>query len=390
MANPIPFPLENQALAKIVGRIDLDEVAGRLEESFRSQIGGYHGVPDLTITREIREVSRQNLETFYRVLLDQRPPDEADLAPFRASVKQRAAQGVRLEDVLQAYRSGGRLAWHALLEAAEPHEQDSLLVLVDLVLEYVDRVSAAVAQAYLEETQELISEEERKVRDLLDAITADRPLDLALTDLAREMTFPLLDEYRPFATALPAGLVREHARTAAALRKRGILAVTDGGRILGLLTPDQASSPLGGRNALTAVGDLTARGELANALQESCTLVDIGHRLGRTGELRPSDHLPELLLAASPRLAEQIRRRALADLEDYSDRRGTDLVETLAAFVGCGCDRRAAAAELHVHPNTVDYRLGRAEELTGLQLGRPGDLMVLTLALMKRDLDAAG
>jgi DNA-binding PucR family transcriptional regulator len=42
-----------------------------------------------------------------------------------------------------------------------------------------------------------------------------------------------------------------------------------------------------------------------------------------------------------------------------------------------------------VHPNTLDYRLRRAEELTGLRLSRPDDLMLMALALKQRTLTSA-
>jgi DNA-binding PucR family transcriptional regulator len=43
-----------------------------------------------------------------------------------------------------------------------------------------------------------------------------------------------------------------------------------------------------------------------------------------------------------------------------------------------------------VHPNTLDYRLRRAEELTGLELGKADDLMLVALALKQRALSASG
>ena len=42
-----------------------------------------------------------------------------------------------------------------------------------------------------------------------------------------------------------------------------------------------------------------------------------------------------------------------------------------------------------MHPNTLDYRLKRVEELTGLDLARPDDLMLTALALKQRALDGA-
>jgi DNA-binding PucR family transcriptional regulator len=41
-----------------------------------------------------------------------------------------------------------------------------------------------------------------------------------------------------------------------------------------------------------------------------------------------------------------------------------------------------------VHPNTLDYRLRRVTELTGLDLGRTDDLALTVLALKQRALSA--
>jgi DNA-binding PucR family transcriptional regulator len=56
-------------------------------------------------------------------------------------------------------------------------------------------------------------------------------------------------------------------------------------------------------------------------------------------------------------------------------------------FVECDLDRRRAAAQLHVHPNTLDYRLRRIADLAGVDLGRPGDITAVTLALKQRELE---
>ena len=100
--------------------------------------------------------------------------------------------------------------------------------------------------------------------------------------------------------------------------------------------------------------------------------------------VEPDNHLPEILLECSPQIAERVRRRALGALEDYRIRGRADLLETLRTFVSCDLDRRRASRQLRVHPNTLDYRLRRVEELTGLRLGSPSDLVLICLALKQR------
>jgi DNA-binding PucR family transcriptional regulator len=113
-----------------------------------------------------------------------------------------------------------------------------------------------------------------------------------------------------------------------------------------------------------------------------------------TGTVSVRDFLPELLLARSPQLGATIERRALGPLRDYSERRSADLLETLEVFMEAGLDRRTAAERLHVHPNTLDYRLRRVEELTGLAMSRPDDLALIALALkhtaLRRHVEGGG
>jgi purine catabolism regulator len=58
------------------------------------------------------------------------------------------------------------------------------------------------------------------------------------------------------------------------------------------------------------------------------------------------------------------------------------LRETLTAYLRCGGSVAATADALHVHRNTVRYRLRRVEQLTALDLGRPEDRLLLELVLL--------
>jgi hypothetical protein len=376
---------DDEVLADVVRRVDPGDVADRMVATFRSQISGYQRLPEPVVMGQIAAIARRNVELFFRSILEGEDPSEPDLLPFRESAKDRAAEGMPLEDLLHAYRLGGRIGWQAVVEAAREDERPCLLTGAERLMDYVDSVSTAVAQAYLDERQHLVSEEERRLRDLFDAILGNAPLRPGLLELAERMGFELGDNYRPFAQTMPGAAAYEHGQMAAALRRRGVLALTEGDRVSGL-APAEVDGRLAVDGALVAIADPTPRSELGDALEEVRLLVDLGERLGRTGELRPEEHVAELLLARSPRLAAMLRERALGALERHSPRRGSDLLETLEVFLDCQLDRRRAAERLHVHPNTLDYRLKRAEELTGLRLSRPEDLTLMALALKQRTL----
>jgi DNA-binding PucR family transcriptional regulator len=88
------------------------------------------------------------------------------------------------------------------------------------------------------------------------------------------------------------------------------------------------------------------------------------------------------LLAAVP---DEVRRafaaRVLEPVLDYDARTGAGLRETLEAFLECSGSWSRAAQRLHLHVNTVRYRIGRVEELTGRNLAELADRVDVYLAL---------
>ena len=59
-----------------------------------------------------------------------------------------------------------------------------------------------------------------------------------------------------------------------------------------------------------------------------------------------------------------------------------ELLATLTAYLESGCDAAATAAHIHVHRDTLYYRLRKAETLTGLDLTRGPDRLTLHLGLL--------
>lgn len=375
------------ALEAVVARIDADELAARMVSAFRGGIDGYRRLPEPVIAGQILEISQRNVRLFLRSLLDGRAPTAADLGPVRKSAKDRATEGMPLEDLLHAYRLGGRIGWEAFTKAARPQEQQALVIIAAELMDFVDLISSTVAQAYLEESQHLVSERERQQRSLLDALLAGGELSAELRVLAEEMGIPVEGRYRPFAAAVPDAPARRHSALAATLRSQGILALTEGVRVAGLAPDTQAPINVTGNGALIAVGHATDRSELPAALQDMRRLADLGGRLELSGTLDPQKLLLELLLANAPDTAETVERRVLSPLDAHRSRRGVDLVETLREYVGSNLDRRRAAERLHVHPNTLDYRLRQVRELSRIDVHRLDDLVLVVLALRQRQLD---
>lgn len=106
-------------------------------------------------------------------------------------------------------------------------------------------------------------------------------------------------------------------------------------------------------------------------------------RPGRSRVVAAADlHSHVLLLAAVPDdIRRSFRGRLLGPLLSYDEEHGSDLVGTLAAFLDCSGSWNRCAARLHVHVNTLRYRIGRIEALTGRDLGSLEDRVDFFLAL---------
>jgi DNA-binding PucR family transcriptional regulator len=96
-------------------------------------------------------------------------------------------------------------------------------------------------------------------------------------------------------------------------------------------------------------------------------------------EARTTVLLDEIVsqIAGQPRLIDP----RLLTLREYDDAHDGCLVQTLSAYLDCFGDIAAAAAGLHVHPNTVRYRVRRIEKVLGTALEDPDDRLVLALGL---------
>ncbi|MCY0928562.1 PucR family transcriptional regulator ligand-binding domain-containing protein [Streptomyces sp. H27-H1] len=86
-----------------------------------------------------------------------------------------------------------------------------------------------------------------------------------------------------------------------------------------------------------------------------------------------------------PFVPDDVRRaftaRLLDPLRDYDRRHRAELIPTLEAFLDCDGSWTRCATRLHLHVNTLRYRVGRIEQLTARDLSRLEDKLDFFLAL---------
>jgi hypothetical protein len=365
--------------AAIVARISPAEAAREMAAEFESQMAAFEHLSEESRADVVAGLQR-SLRRLSRFLSTGVMPPDADFDPLREWARARAAEGVRLEDLLRSFGLAHQVGWQLLRRHSRSDETELLLDLAAPLARYVDQVSGVVTETYLAERELLVSEEERRTRSLLDRLSVDTPLDAADSELADRLGVPVHLAYSPFAVVMPGRPPHSHAALAARLRRSGWrLAVTQSDCVLGLTWKPLALPDLDeGPEVLLAIGEPTPRAGLAAAREEVIALAQHARQIGLLGLLKTEDHLLEILIGRSPQLAARLRARVLAPLagDDHGE-----LARTLQTLVSCRLDRTAASAALHIHRNTLAYRLRRIEEITGLDLASPRDLACVYLAL---------
>jgi DNA-binding PucR family transcriptional regulator len=103
--------------------------------------------------------------------------------------------------------------------------------------------------------------------------------------------------------------------------------------------------------------------------------------LPRPGLVRAADHGAALVLHRDRGLVRELAARRLAALDALPRRSREALALTLLAWLAHQGRPKAVAAALHVHEQTVRYRLARLREILGDALEDPDARFELELAL---------
>jgi DNA-binding PucR family transcriptional regulator len=114
-------------------------------------------------------------------------------------------------------------------------------------------------------------------------------------------------------------------------------------------------------------------------------------RLGRAGAVSAFEDLGvHRLLLQVPDLAElrSFAAEVLGKLSVHEQEHKSEYLSTLACYFRENNSPQRASRILHVHPNTVAYRIKRIEEITGLRLDNYTDRLIAQVAL--EILDALG
>lgn len=361
----------------------------RLVDAIITEVPYYGMLPREVFDREIPQFIELNFQLFRRVLFEEQPPIEEELASILVAASRRAQEMVPLPALLAVYHVGARIGLELLRETATPDDHEWVIAASIQLQQHMQMLIPAVTAAYLAEQQALHSVASDARRALFDALVNGDPYAEAVERAG--MTLP--SSYSVLYLLLPGlgentvvtrrrvhliqDIVDDYARepVLTSLGARGgMILLPAKGQEETLLAKfvAVAESPV-----VVGLSHAAAPEEVVVSAREAHELAVLARKLGRPpGLYRLSDLLVEYQLTRKGR-AHDLLAATVAPLDEHPH-----LMEALTAYLGHEHARARAAQAIHVHPNTLDYRLRRVAELTGLDPAQPSAARVLAAALL--------
>lgn len=412
---------------------DVWELSRQLVGHFVENVAPCGTLPGDAIYGDVTTVTRICLELAVSMLDGRDIPEKT--VRLQEAAAQWAREGVPVDTIHHAVHEGFKIGFELVLghatgrthgannhqlesnAAAEPavraHTEDTGPVvltsddyanLVDgakMLVEMMDTVTTAVSLAYLRELRSVVSEHHTAAHTLTSAILGGHPT----STMARECGIEIAERYHVVALSIPQHpeesnpmldpkvvarrkLRRVQAEIATRCGETALsLLSVDGGT---LLVPSEQFSGAAldelleqlsqaARVPVTATVVTAATEAVPGAADQAHELLDI------VAKVRP---LPGLYRFDDLALEYQLTRPGpgLEYLGSLLDplREHPDLLQTLQIHISSNLNRQRTARHLHVHTNTVDYRLKRIGQLTGCDPTVATGLWQLRSALVAR------
>ncbi|MBB5917531.1 hypothetical protein BJY24_006443 [Nocardia transvalensis] len=378
---------------------DVRALARKMVGHFVDNVAPCGTLPGDALRGDITAVTRACLELAISML------DGTDIPDKTARLEQAAAnwarEGIPIDTIQHALHEGFKLGFDLILDRATAEDFDSFKGASRRLLDVLDTINATVSRAYVRELRGVVGEHHTAVHTLTSALLAGHPTSV----MARESGIEIAESYHVVALSVPAHpdernpalnsqvvARRKLRRVQAALADRcadtalSLLSV-DGGTLLiptstvedGDLDEFVAFLAHNAQVPVTAAVVDSGAGDIPTAAQRAHELLDMVQRLQCRPALYRFDGLALEYQLTRPGPGSDY----LGSLLDVLDAH-PELLDTLKRHIGTNLNRQQTARALHVHTNTVDYRLKRVAQLTGFDPTQPAGLWYLRSALVAR------
>lgn len=353
-------------------------------------------VPIAVLRRNVTVLVNACLELADRMLTG---GDTAEpLAEVRADIMGWAHQGVTIGAMHKAVRVGTQAVFdHLTAQAKLDQDHRAVIETAQMFVHLSRELSMAISQAYLRDIRAAGSEAADAVATALIAGTATPAMArafgvrLAASYFVFAMQFtPPHDggEPRPDRQILAPRTIRRVRAEVLHQCDDHVLMQMDADTAT-LLIPQDHFDPhtaerfveqiaAAAQTRVRAAFVAAAADSISEGVERAHAVLDIMRRLRRVGLERFDDLSLEYQLSR-PGTAGKHLAALLDPLEDHPI-----LLETLTTHLATHSTRLRTARALHVHPNTVDYRLNKIAEITGLDPTQPDGVWRLRSALVAR------
>jgi PucR-like helix-turn-helix protein len=298
--------------------------------------------------------------------------------------------GRSLDALLSAYRIGARLAWEHFVAAGEAagHEPRTLYRLASAIFDYIDGISAESVEGFTQERAAAEGERQRRRRALARLLARDDVAPDEVRDLARLAGWSRPPSLAALVVGEAGGEEPDADRVASRLGS-GAIAVAEGALTIAWV-PDpeapgrraQLEAALDGAPAALGPAVAVERAPFSLARARAAHALVLDGRVDGGPLVVADEHLPALLLhGGDGTLAADLAASALAPLHDLRPGARSRLRATLRAWLDNPGQVTRVAGDLHVHPQTVRYRVAQLRELFGERLDDPDARFELALAL---------
>jgi PucR C-terminal helix-turn-helix domain len=399
--NDVPLHIAGRPVAGHL-RARVPSLTRRVVDRLRTELSVYAELPQEEVAGDIADIVQHNLRLLADVLEHRGGIDDGWFAVQCDSAAQRAEEGVPLDAILSAYHLGAEMSWEEITSGAGPADLADLQEALAHLMTFQRRLITEVTAAYLETREVLDVQQHHDRHALMTALLAGEP--------PGRPAYPAGARPAPLYVVVTLTLARHpdesspgpRARVAARRKIRRVQSAFDrfagepaltaldglgGTALLPVGSPPDWDDlrELIARTARSADVPVTAAASVAEpagvpaAVTQNTEIVELVSRTGRApGLYRLADVLLDYQLS---RPGEALTALAclLRPLEAKPE-----LLQTLETYLREDLDRRRTALALHVHPNTVDYRLRRITQLVGLSPNRAADLPRINAALIAR------
>jgi carbohydrate diacid regulator len=375
------------------------------------RVDGYASL-GLSEKKDIRNSIGLLVKRWCRSILDQAWFTSAEMEKFETSVRRRVHQGISLVAILCAFRLGTRELWLAHLDLAEHDNalRDELLFVISpYLLEYSDFVAQFIGRVFLDEQSQQTCWRTEVRRQLCHLVFNGTNDDQDFSRIGRSLGFDSTVPHTALAIDYELGnmsrmnsedalgdLVYDIARHIKIPADHVVYVTRRGWLILWLPCAGGSSLIFSQRllsEAITAFAKKSvevraigvgfanqgAKG-WATSAEEAMTALNFAlHGDGATKVYLYSD----IAIDESIRSNGSALRYFESILGEILHER--DLMKTLECYFDNSQHRKATAASLGIHPNTLNYRIARIETLLGAKLDAPSWIARLFVALNLRN-----